>query len=642
MVAPILRTTPAAGQRWITRRRLGRLRLAGMATARGSGAGSGTVPAGSRAGPDAAMNDRADRQLAALAARRRRPRRGRRRRLHVAEERAFVDLLERARAVVAARRRSALQAATYVAQAAIWLIVLHRAGAPVPFGYACALSLQKLFVDQALPSAGTRAAPWPSCTPLEQRGAAAARGHGCGRRRRRLLLRRLRPGPRHRARRARRRRARQSAGRRRGAALRALRCRARDRRARAVRPAAGAVAAATASRCRASGAPCSCCARPTRASRTRPAAAAARDAAAAVDLRARRGDALGPDPRARRGARARAPCSRASCSPRCCGPSASCRADSAPSRRRPSRRSRSPASRWRSALSATLLFRGLSFWLPMLPGLAIARAVLSRGRHARARRPAAAWWSLPARQVAARARQHARTASPATRRARRLEQLRTERDRRARRAEPARRALEPAAQPAAAAAAVRGRRVGRHRRVGRRRHRPRDRRWRASASATRASTARRSAAAQLRARVQIRATVLRDGAAAAGAGAARSCPATSCCCRPAASCRPTAVLLEATDFFVSEAVLTGESFPVEKRPGPCRPRRAARPRAPTASSWARTCAAARARCLVVAHRRGAPSSARSPTASTLRPPETEFDRGIRRFGYLLLDAPCWS
>ena len=28
------------------------------------------------------------------------------------------------------------------------------------------------------------------------------------------------------------------------------------------------------------------------------------------------------------------------------------------------------------------------------------------------------------------------------------------------------------------------------------------------------------------------------------------------------------VILEAADFFVSEAVLTGESFPVEKRPGP--------------------------------------------------------------------------
>jgi Mg2+-importing ATPase len=28
------------------------------------------------------------------------------------------------------------------------------------------------------------------------------------------------------------------------------------------------------------------------------------------------------------------------------------------------------------------------------------------------------------------------------------------------------------------------------------------------------------------------------------------------------------VILEAVDFFVSEAVLTGESFPVEKRPGP--------------------------------------------------------------------------
>ena len=97
------------------------------------------------------------------------------------------------------------------------------------------------------------------------------------------------------------------------------------------------------------------------------------------------------------------------------------------------------------------------------------------------------------------------------------------------------------------------------------------------------------------------------------------------------------VMLEATDCFVSEAVLTGESFPVEKKTR----RRAARPpvspSARTACSSARTCAAAR---------RGAWSSrpGRRPQFGaiahrlTLRPPETEFDRGIRRFGYLLTSA----
>ena len=39
-----------------------------------------------------------------------------------------------------------------------------------------------------------------------------------------------------------------------------------------------------------------------------------------------------------------------------------------------------------------------------------------------------------------------------------------------------------------------------------------------------------------------------------------------------------AVILDATDFYVSEAVLTGESFPVEKRPGPTDPSAALRDR----------------------------------------------------------------
>jgi Mg2+-importing ATPase len=72
---------------------------------------------------------------------------------HFSEERAFLQLLEQAEPawLLAAL---ALQAATYLAQAGTWLTVLHRTGARVPFAYACGLSLQKLFIDQALPSMG--------------------------------------------------------------------------------------------------------------------------------------------------------------------------------------------------------------------------------------------------------------------------------------------------------------------------------------------------------------------------------------------------------------------------------------------------------------------------------------------------------
>lgn len=94
------------------------------------------------------------------------------------------------------------------------------------------------------------------------------------------------------------------------------------------------------------------------------------------------------------------------------------------------------------------------------------------------------------------------------------------------------------------------------------------------------------------------------------------------------------LVIEAEDFLVSEASLTGESFPVEKRPG-------------TVSQ--ETPIAGRANAVYLG------TSVQSGTAKVLavetgrrtafgaivarikaRPPETEFGRGIRQFGYLLI------
>jgi Mg2+-importing ATPase len=97
------------------------------------------------------------------------------------------------------------------------------------------------------------------------------------------------------------------------------------------------------------------------------------------------------------------------------------------------------------------------------------------------------------------------------------------------------------------------------------------------------------------------------------------------------------VLLVANDFFVSQAVLTGETFPVEKKV------------AAAAGDVAETAGLAeRINCVFMG------TSVRSGTAHALivqtgattafgqiaerlklRPPETEFEHGIRRFGYLL-------
>lgn len=95
-------------------------------------------------------------------------------------------------------------------------------------------------------------------------------------------------------------------------------------------------------------------------------------------------------------------------------------------------------------------------------------------------------------------------------------------------------------------------------------------------------------------------------------------------------------VLEATDCHVSEAVLTGESFPVRKRPG------IAEPAAPVGKRdnsvfLGTNVRSGTTRCLVV-HTGTATEFGAIAHKLALRPPETEFDRGIRRFGYLLTSA----
>jgi Mg2+-importing ATPase len=73
--------------------------------------------------------------------------------LHFSEERAFVHVAQEAKpwwllmAVV-------LQVGTYIAQAGVWRLAAHATGHPLARRTAVELSLAKLFADQALPSAG--------------------------------------------------------------------------------------------------------------------------------------------------------------------------------------------------------------------------------------------------------------------------------------------------------------------------------------------------------------------------------------------------------------------------------------------------------------------------------------------------------
>src|SRR5262249_34397515 len=94
--------------------------------------------------------------------------------------------------------------------------------------------------------------------------------------------------------------------------------------------------------------------------------------------------------------------------------------------------------------------------------------------------------------------------------------------------------------------------------------------------------------------------------------------------------------IEATDLFVNEAVLTGESFPVEKKA------RAVEPHAPLAARTnsvflGTNVRSGTAKCVVV-DTGAATQFGAIAHRLMLRPPETEFDRGIRRFGYLLTSA----
>lgn len=94
------------------------------------------------------------------------------------------------------------------------------------------------------------------------------------------------------------------------------------------------------------------------------------------------------------------------------------------------------------------------------------------------------------------------------------------------------------------------------------------------------------------------------------------------------------IVTEAQDFLVSEASMTGESFPVEKRPGTI---------ASGAALYARTntvflgssVRSGTARVLVV-RTGGATEFGAIAARLHARQPETDFSRGVRQFGYLLI------
>jgi Mg2+-importing ATPase len=132
-----------------------------------------------------------------------------------------------------------------------------------------------------------------------------------------------------------------------------------------------------------------------------------------------------------------------------------------------------------------------------------------------------------------------------------------------------------------------------------------------------------TAAAALRSRIRTRVNVVRDGTPKA-IPIDEVVPGDVVLLSAGSLVPADGRILEARDLFLSEAVLTGESFPVEKSAG-------------DRVFLGTNVRSGTARCAVEKTGR-ATAYGELAHRLELRPPETEFDRGIRRFGYLLTIA----
>jgi Mg2+-importing ATPase len=96
------------------------------------------------------------------------------------------------------------------------------------------------------------------------------------------------------------------------------------------------------------------------------------------------------------------------------------------------------------------------------------------------------------------------------------------------------------------------------------------------------------------------------------------------------------LILESKDLFVDEAALTGETFPVEKSAAVLAPETPLARR--TNALFMGTHVVSGAATAVVVLTGGATEFGQVSAQLKLRPPETEFERGVRRFGYFLMEV----
>lgn len=282
------------------------------------------------------------------------------------------------------------------------------------------------------------------------------------------------------------------------------------------------------------------------------------------------------------------------------------------------------------ALSATLLFRGLSFWLPMLPGFWFSRRLFSRGAPELRRTRREAYWAVDAKALLARLHSNTTGLSSleATHRLREYGRNEIAEQRQLSRLAVLFRQIRSPLLLLLVFAAIAGMIA---------------REWIDSVivlSIVLASVAigysreytAQSAAATLRAKIRSYAKVLRDFSPNT-VPIERVVPGDVILLSAGSIVPADGVLLEATDFFVSEAVLTGESFPVQKTVGTT----AAQARLAERSNcvWMGTNVRSGTGKFVVVNTGAVTEFGSIGKRLSLRPAETDFDRGIKRFGYML-------
>ncbi len=144
-----------------------------------------------------------------------------------------------------------------------------------------------------------------------------------------------------------------------------------------------------------------------------------------------------------------------------------------------------------------------------------------------------------------------------------------------------------------------------------------------------------NAAEKLRRQVTVKATVIRDGKTAALL-AQEVVPGDIVLLSAGSLVPADGVVLETNACFANQAVLTGETYPVEKKPGAVQASASLAQRS-NCVFMGTSISSGTAR-MVVVHTGASTAFGQIAERLALRPEETDFERGIRRFGYLLSEV----